>query len=121
MDLYYRFDFAAARRLPALAETHPCARLHGHTFHVELVLRGEPAADTGWMIDFHELGELISPIVSRLDHHYLNDIEGLDNPTTELIAVWLWDQIKAVLPALVIVEVSEHGSCGIRYFGPDDS
>lgn len=118
MDLFVKFDFAASRRLPRLPPDHPCSRLHGHTFLVELRLRGEVAADSGWMIDFGALEQQIAGVNGRLDHHYLNDIEGLDNPTTEILAIWLWQQFVADCPQLYRIKVQEHASRGVVYYGP---
>jgi 6-pyruvoyltetrahydropterin/6-carboxytetrahydropterin synthase len=119
MDLFYRFDFAAARRLPQLPPAHPCSRVHGHTFQVELRLRGEIAAETGWLVDFDLLDQLVDSIKGALDHRYLNDIAGLAVPTTEHLAMWLWRRLVADLPALSRVSVQEHPSRGVHYYGPD--
>lgn len=118
MDLFYRFDFAAARYLPVLPDTHPCSRLHGHTFQVELSLRGEPGPDTGWLVDFDELQALETLLKADLDHRCLNDIAGLELPTTERLAMWLWDRIVPLQPTLHCVTVQEHAARGVRYYGP---
>lgn len=118
MDLTTSFDFAAARRLPRLDSTHPCSRTHGHTFFVEIRLRGEIDTEYGWLLDFDQVDQVIAPLHKRLDHHYLNDIPGLENPTTEVIAIWLWQQIAPQLPQLHAIAIKEHPSRGITYFGP---
>lgn len=118
MELFYRFDFAAARRLTTLPGSHPCSRLHGHTFNVELNLRGELDRRTGWLVDFDDLQRLEAAAKGELDHRYLNDIAGLDLPTTEMIAEWLWQRLKPELASLYCVVVQEHPSRGVRYYGP---
>ncbi|MEQ8659760.1 MAG: 6-carboxytetrahydropterin synthase QueD [Gammaproteobacteria bacterium] len=118
MDLFLTFDFAAARRLPRLAATHPCSRVHGHTFMVRLVLRGEVAEESGWMVDFGSVEAHLAELRERLDHRYLNDIEGLENPTTERLAEWLWRQLAARLDGLHEITVQEHPARGVTYRGP---
>lgn len=106
----YRFE--AAHRLPRVPEGHKCARLHGHSFKIELAIAGPVDPDTGWFIDYGELDALWQPIHDRLDHHYLNEVEGLDNPTSEVLARWLWLRLKPGLPALERVIV--HETCDAR-------
>ena len=86
MDIFKVFTIEAAHRLPNVPSGHKCARLHGHSFAVELQVSGETGAETGWVMDFAELKQAFQPLYDRLNHHYLNDIEGLDNPTSERIA-----------------------------------
>jgi queuosine biosynthesis protein QueD len=111
------FSFEAAHRLPNAPEGHKCARLHGHSFHVELVVEGEADPRTAWLIDFGEIKNLFDPILQRLDHRYLNDIEGLENPTAEEIARWIWRQVKPRLPLLVQVNVAETCTSRCEYRG----
>lgn len=101
----YRFE--AAHSLPRVPEGHKCARLHGHSYRVTLVVEGEVGADTGWVVDFGELDGVVDPIIARLDHRTLNDIPGLENPTSELLCVWLWREIQPHLPVLREISVSE--------------
>ena len=91
MDIFKVFTIEAAHRLPNVPEGHKCARLHGHSFRVELHVGGEPGADTGWVMDFADIKAAFRPLYDQLDHHYLNDIEGLENPTSERMAMWIWD------------------------------
>lgn len=100
MDIFKVFTLEAAHRLPNVPTGHKCARLHGHSFRIELHVSGEPGADTGWIMDFGDIKAAFKPIYDRLDHHYLNDIEGLENPTSERLAIWIWQQLKPALPAL---------------------
>ncbi|MEO7068557.1 MAG: 6-carboxytetrahydropterin synthase QueD [Rhodanobacter sp.] len=117
MDIFKIFTFEAAHRLPHVPEGHKCARLHGHSFRVEIHLEGELDPTTGWVLDFAELKALFQPLYDQLDHHYLNDIDGLDNPTSERLAVWIWDQLKPALPLLSEVVIFETCTAGCRYRG----
>jgi 6-pyruvoyltetrahydropterin/6-carboxytetrahydropterin synthase len=104
--------FEAAHRLPKVPSGHKCARLHGHSFKIELSIAGEVNPETGWFIDYGEIDELWRPLYDKLDHNYMNEIEGLDNPTSEHLARWLWQRIKPALPSLVRVTV--HETCDAR-------
>lgn len=104
--------FEAAHRLPHVPPGHKCARLHGHSFKVELAVSGPVNPETGWFIDYGELDALWQPLHEQLDHNYLNEIEGLENPTSEVLARWLWDKLKPNLPALERVIV--HETCDAR-------
>ena len=117
MDIFKRFRIEAAHRLPNVPPGHKCARLHGHSFEVELVVSGEPGADSGWVMDFSDIKQVFKPIYEQLDHHYLNDIEGLENPTSERLAVWIWNRLKPQLPQLSEVVVHETCTSGSRYRG----
>ncbi|HET9958155.1 MAG TPA: 6-carboxytetrahydropterin synthase QueD [Polyangiaceae bacterium] len=104
--------FEAAHRLPKVPPGHKCQRLHGHSFKVELAIRGPVNPDTGWFIDFGDVDLIWKPLHDQLDHNYLNEIPGLDNPTSENLARWLWDRIKPALPSLERVIV--HETCDSR-------
>ena len=106
----YRFE--AAHRLPHVPAGHKCERLHGHSFKIELHVAGPVDSRVGWFIDYGEVDRLWNPIYELLDHHYLNEVEGLDNPTSENLARWLWRRIKPTLPSLVRVTV--HETCDAR-------
>ncbi len=118
MDIFKVFRIEAAHRLPNVPAGHKCARLHGHSFAVELVVQGEPGADTGWVMDFAEVKQAFQPIYEQLDHHYLNDIAGLENPTSEVLAIWIWNKLLPSLPQLSTVVVHETCTSGCRYSGP---
>ena len=118
MEIFKEFTFEAAHRLPNLPPEHKCSRLHGHSFHVRLCVEGELDARLGWVMDFADIKAVVRPVFERLDHYYLNDIEGLDNPTSERIAVWIWEQVKPVLAGLSRVEVRETCTAGCVYSGP---
>jgi len=118
VEIYKEFTFEAAHRLPNVPEGHKCARLHGHSFRVGLYIEGDPEPETGWIMDFSDLKRIFQPTYDMLDHHYLNDIPGLENPTSENLAIWIWDQLKPQLPALSRVELRETCTSGCVYTGP---
>ena len=118
MEIFKRFTLEAAHRLPNVPAGHKCARLHGHSFQVELRVSGEPGPESGWVLDFADLKAAFAPIHERLDHHYLNDIDGLDNPTSERLAIWIWEQLKPAVPLLSEIVVHETCTSGCRYRGP---
>ena len=111
----YRFE--AAHRLPHVPEGHKCARLHGHSFKVEVSLEGPVDERSGWFIDYAELDEHWQPIYDKLDHRYLNEVVGLDNPTSENLARWLWEELKPRLPALSRVTLFETCDARCEYEG----
>jgi 6-pyruvoyltetrahydropterin/6-carboxytetrahydropterin synthase len=106
----YRFE--AAHRLPRVAPGHKCERLHGHSFKIEVMVQGPVDPDSGWFIDYGILDELWEPLHAALDHRYLNEIEGLENPTSELLARWIWLRLKPTLPSLARITV--HETCDAR-------
>ena len=119
MQISKDFSFEAAHRLPNVPEGHKCARLHGHSFRVRVVVDGPVDPRTGWVMDFADLKAVIKPLHDRLDHRYLNDIAGLENPTSEVLARWLWDAIAPQLPLLASVQVRETCTSGCVYAGPE--
>jgi 6-pyruvoyltetrahydropterin/6-carboxytetrahydropterin synthase len=120
MEIFKEFGFEAAHRLPHVPEGHKCARLHGHSFRVEVHVRGEVDPELGWVMDFAEIKDACEPIIDRLDHYYLNEIEGLENPTSEVIARWIWARVKPVLPSLDRIVVRETCTSGCAYAGEDE-
>jgi len=115
--LVHEFKFEAAHRLPRVPEGHKCARLHGHSFKVELAFVGPVNPDTGWFIDFSDLEDAWKPIHNVLDHNYLNEVPGLENPTSEVLAGWIWQRMKKVLPALDQVTLFETCDARCEYRG----
>jgi 6-pyruvoyltetrahydropterin/6-carboxytetrahydropterin synthase len=115
--LVHEFRFEAAHRLPNVPEGHKCARLHGHSFRVELAVAGPVDARTGWFMDFGELYRLWSPLYDQLDHRYLNEVPGLENPTSEVLAHFLWGKLKPHLPSLVRVTLFETCESRCEYEG----
>jgi 6-pyruvoyltetrahydropterin/6-carboxytetrahydropterin synthase len=117
MDLYTDFHFEAAHQLPGVPPTHMCARLHGHSYSVRVTVRGDVDPSTGWVMDFGQILAAIEPVRARLDHRYLNDIDGLANPTSENLACWLWKQLSPAIPLIHEVEVREMPNFGCIYRG----
>lgn len=117
MEIFKDFSLESAHRLPNVPEGHKCSRLHGHSFQVRIVIQGEPGPQSGWILDFSDLKEAFSPIHKRLDHNYLNDVPGLENPTSENLAKWIWNELKPALPLLSRVEVRETCTSGCIYRG----
>ena len=118
MEVFKEFKFEAAHRLPNLPPEHKCSRLHGHSFTVQLHVEGPVKPEVGWIIDFGEIKSIFKPYYNMLDHHYLNEINGLENPTSENIAFWIWDRVKPDLPILSAVVVKETCTTGCVYRGP---
>ena len=117
VELRKTFQFEAAHLLPHLPETHKCRRLHGHSFQAEIVVAGECDPQLGWLIDYADLKKAFSPLWEQLDHRYLNEVPGLSNPTSEMIAVWIWDRLKPRLPELIEVMVAETCTARCVYRG----
>lgn len=111
------FTFEAAHRLPHAPAGHKCRRLHGHSFSVELVCEGDIDPDRGWLLDFAEIKAAFEPVLARLDHVYLNEVEGLENPTSEHLARWIWARVKPRLPLLAQVNVAETCNARCEYRG----
>lgn len=107
----------AAHRLPNVPEGHKCRRLHGHSFAIEVRVRGPVGADTGWVLDFADIGRAFEPLFRQLDHNYLNEIPGLENPTSEHLAKWIWQRLQPTLPLLCEVAVRETCTAGCVYRG----
>jgi 6-pyruvoyltetrahydropterin/6-carboxytetrahydropterin synthase len=117
MHIFRAFTIEAAHRLPNVPQGHKCSRLHGHSFRIELQLSGDADAHSGWIMDFADVKAAFQPTYDRLDHHYLNEIPGLENPTSENLARWIWDQLKPALPLLSKVTVHETCTSGSVYEG----
>ncbi len=118
MEIFREFTFEAAHRLPNLPVDHKCSRLHGHSFRVTVHVEGPLLAREGWVMDFADLKRVFQPLYDQLDHHYLNDIEGLENPTSEVLAQWIWDRLVPALPGLTQIMVRETCTSGCVYRGP---
>lgn len=117
MELFKVFQIEAAHRLPNLPPEHKCARLHGHSFRIEIHIEGEVDDRLGWVMDFADLKQAFQPLYRQLDHHYLNEIEGLENPTSENLAKWIWQRLRPELPLLSRVVVAETCTSGCVYRG----
>ena len=119
-EIFKEFTFEAAHRLPFVPEGHKCFRLHGHSFRVEVHVTGDVDPATGWIIDFGEIKDAFKPLHRQLDHNYLNEIPGLENPTSENLARWIWNETKPVLPLLSKVVVHETCTSGCVYEGSEE-
>lgn len=117
VELFREYCFESARRLTALHEGHKCGRVHGHTFRMIIHVSGSIDPDTGWLMDFSEVDNHIRKICEKLDHRLLNDISGLENPTTENIARWVWNSLQSELPGLTKVVIQENPFSGCSYTG----
>lgn len=117
MKITQAFRFEAAHWLPGVSIQHRCRRLHGHSYRVELRLNGAIDAQTGFVVDFFEVEKAFGPVLRLMDHHCLNEIQGLENPTAENIAVWIWERMTPVLPRLCAVVVYETPDCWAEYNG----
>jgi 6-pyruvoyl tetrahydropterin synthase/QueD family protein len=116
-EIFKEFTFEAAHRLPFVPEGHKCGRLHGHSYRVAIHVAGEVDPATGWILDFADIGTAFKPLFELLDHNYLNEIDGLDNPTSENLARWIWDRLHDHLPLLSRVLVHETCATGCAYRG----
>jgi 6-pyruvoyltetrahydropterin/6-carboxytetrahydropterin synthase len=117
MDVFRVFQIEAAHRLPHVPEGHKCARLHGHSFRIEVHVSGELGTGSGWVMDFADLKAAFQPLFEQLDHRCLNEVDGLDNPTSEHLARWVWARLRADLPGLSKVVVQETCNAGCVYRG----
>lgn len=118
IELVKTFSFEAAHRLPRLPVEHKCHRLHGHSFRVDLHVAGPVGPETGWLMDFADLKAAFEPLHRMLDHNYLNEVAGLENPTSEVLAIWIWGRLAPGLPELVKVVVHETCTARCEYSGP---
>lgn len=117
-EIFREFTFEAAHRLPNVPPGHKCARLHGHSYRALVRVEGTVDPTLGWVRDFGELKEAWKPLEAELDHHYLNEISGLENPTSERLAEWIWSRLVEVLPGLSAIEIRETCTSGCVYRGP---
>jgi 6-pyruvoyltetrahydropterin/6-carboxytetrahydropterin synthase len=113
------FILEAAQSLPKVPAGHKCSRLHGHTFTIEISIEGRVDPDTGWIYDHARISAAMKPILAELDHAYLNDIPGLENPTIELMADWLWKRLAKDLPGLCEIVIHETPFARVTYRGPE--
>ena len=117
MEIFKVFHIEAAHRLPNLPAEHKCSRLHGHSFRVEIHVAGPVEAKSGWIMDFAHLKTAVAPVFDALDHRYLNEVPGLENPTSEHLARWVWKKLKPTLPGLSKVVIAETCTSGCVFEG----
>lgn len=117
MKIHKTFQIEAAHLLPNVPEEHKCRRLHGHSYRITVYVEGPLDPTLGWVVDFADISTAFAPVFERLDHRYLNEIPGLENPTAENIAIWVWDALADRLPGLNRVEIAETCTSGCVYDG----
>jgi 6-pyruvoyltetrahydropterin/6-carboxytetrahydropterin synthase len=117
VEIFKEFTFEAAHRLPNVPPGHKCARLHGHSYRVAVHVTGPVDDRAGWIRDFADLSAAMRPVLDQLDHYYLNEIDGLENPTSEVLAQWIWERLQPALPELAQVVVRETCTSGCVYRG----
>jgi 6-pyruvoyltetrahydropterin/6-carboxytetrahydropterin synthase len=119
VNLTKRYGFEAAHRLPKAPEGHKCRNLHGHSFKFEVEIRGEVSDENAWFMDFHDISKIAKPIAEELDHSYINEIPGLEDGTSEIMAKWIWDKLAPALPGLYRISVYETETSCCHYYGED--
>lgn len=117
MIIYKQFSFDSAHFLPKVPAGHKCINTHGHTYFLTVYIEGDMIEKYGWVIDYTDLKNGIQPIINLLDHQLLNNIPGLENPTSEVLAIWLWNKIKPIFPGLKKIELNETPTSGVIYEG----
>jgi 6-pyruvoyltetrahydropterin/6-carboxytetrahydropterin synthase len=116
-QLVREYDFEAAHRLPNVAASHKCSRLHGHSYRISITVAGEIDPQMGWLMDFAEIDGVVDPLIAQLDHRFLNEVPGLENPTSEILAAWMWRTLAPQLPRMVELVVSETPTSRCVYRG----
>ena len=117
MTLVKEFTFEAAHWLPTFPDAHKCRRLHGHSFRVEVHIAGLVDPGRGFLLDFGDIKSAYEPVRRELDHYCLNEISGLENPTSEMLAHWIWQRLKPRLPELAAIVVHETCTSRCEYRG----
>jgi len=117
MIIFKKFTFDSAHFLPHVPHTHKCRETHGHTYLLTVYIEGGLVNHLEWVMDFADLKKVIEPVIDSVDHKLLNNIPGLENPTCEILAVWLWKQIKPHIPQLKKIELNETPTSGAIYEG----
>ena len=117
-ELVQTVRFESARRLPKTPPTHPCHNVYGLAFYLDIHVSGDLDAATGWVFDFGDIDKAMKPLRDQIDHHYLNDIAGLENPTSEVLVTWIWERLKPNLPGLTKLSLRENDVSRVVYRGP---
>jgi 6-pyruvoyltetrahydropterin/6-carboxytetrahydropterin synthase len=117
MLIFKEFSFDSAHYLPNVPLTHKCREMHGHTYRLTVFLEGRPNMETGWIIDFADLKKIVNKTLAIIDHKCLNTVTGLENPTCEMLAIWIWDRLKKELPILSEIQLYETITSGVVYSG----
>ena len=117
MVIHKSFTFDSAHSLPNVPDGHKCKNIHGHTYHLKVFLEGELDPHLGWVMDFGDLKDIVNPLIEKIDHKNLNEINGLENPTCEIFSKWIWNELKTDLPLLSRIELNETPTSGAIYEG----
>lgn len=117
MIIFKDFTFDSAHSLPNVPDDHKCKAIHGHTYRLKVLIEGDLDPHLGWVMDFSDVKAAVKPVIDQIDHKYMNELAGLENPTCEAIAIWLWDKIKPNLPLLTRIELNETPTSGTIYSG----
>jgi 6-pyruvoyltetrahydropterin/6-carboxytetrahydropterin synthase len=120
MYIFKTFTVDATHNLPNVPLTQRCKHIHGHTFRIEVHVKAPVQPELGWVVDFADIAAAFKPIKDQLDHKYLNKIEGLENPTSENLAKWIWRHLSPSLPILCKIVVQESPDSGCIYTGEDE-
>lgn len=118
VELVREYRFEAAHQLPRVPPGHRCSRLHGHSYRVDVTVSGVMEEESGWVVDFYDMDHAVNPIVEALDHRFLNELPGLENPTSERLCLHLWRAIAPKLPGLSAITVWETHDSRCTYRGP---
>jgi 6-pyruvoyltetrahydropterin/6-carboxytetrahydropterin synthase len=117
MEIFKNFTFDSAHYLPNVPDEHKCKAIHGHTYSLTIYIEGPLDPNLGWVMDFADIKHVMAPLIQKIDHKLLNDIDGLENPTCEILAAWLWKNIKNKIPKLSRLELNETPTSGVVYKG----
>jgi 6-pyruvoyltetrahydropterin/6-carboxytetrahydropterin synthase len=117
VELKQHFQIESARFLPNLPKSHPCSNVHGHSFKIILTLKGPVDEKLGWLMDYHEINQVMQPILKELDHKVLNEVAGLENPTSENLSKWIYDKVILKISILTEVNISETPTTECVYRG----
>ena len=118
MKIYRTYTIHSARYIPTLPDSHPCSKMHGHTFKIIIELDGAIDKTTGFVMDFYDIDVIVKAnVIDSLDHKVLNEIDGLHNPSSEYLSIWIWDKLFPQLPILSQITISEEHGTGIKYSG----
>jgi 6-pyruvoyltetrahydropterin/6-carboxytetrahydropterin synthase len=117
VELCRKYNFSAAHYLPRVPREHKCRRLHGHSYEIEVGVRGEVDPEVGWLMDYGSIDQQVKPILAELDHRTLNDVPGLENATSEILCGWLWERLEGRLPGLHRISIAETCAAACHYYG----
>jgi len=117
MQIFKQFTFDSAHFLPYVPDGHKCKEIHGHTYYMTVYIEGNLDKKLDWIMDFTEIKGVIKPIIESIDHKLLNNLSGLENPTCEVLVMWLWNKIKPKIPLLTKIILNETPTSGTVYEG----